>query len=152
MGNRSRQTGNSRQRLDTSAESAIRSARFAPPALFTLGGLNAWVGQTVGDYLAVSTGLCVCVCACAAGLFGEDLLQRDYRADRVVLAYVATHPDATTRQVARAIRVSQRRATRHLDRLTDDGLLTVASVVGHRALCTYRLALAIGQPKQTLDS
>ncbi|MEU0099979.1 helix-turn-helix transcriptional regulator [Streptomyces sp. NPDC006267] len=112
--------------------------------------MNAWVGQTAGDYLAVSTGLCVC--ACAAGLFGEDLLQRGYRADRVVLAYVATHPDATTRRVARAIKMPQRRATHHLDRLTDDGLLTVASVGGPRALRTYRLALAIGQPKQTPDS
>lgn len=54
------------------SESAIRSARFASPALFALGGLNAWVDPSAGDYLAVPTGLCICVCE--AGLFGEDLL------------------------------------------------------------------------------
>lgn len=39
------------------SESAIRSARLTSPALFALGGLDAWVGQTTGDYLGVSTGL-----------------------------------------------------------------------------------------------
>lgn len=127
------------------SESAIRSARFTSPALFALGGMNAWIGQTAGDYLAVSTGLCVC--ACAAGLFGEDLLQRGYRVDRVVLTFVATHPDSTTRQVARAIRIPQRRVAHHLDRLTDDGLLAVASGGGPRALRSYRLAVVGGKPK-----
>ncbi|SBT91022.1 hypothetical protein GA0115233_102542 [Streptomyces sp. DI166] len=78
------------------SESAIRCARFTSPVLFALGGLNAWIGRKAGDYPAVSTGLCLSVCA--AGLFGEDLLQRGYRDDRVVLAHVARHPGATTRQ------------------------------------------------------
>ena len=85
------------------SDPAIRSARFTTRALFALGALNAWYGQAAGDYGAVSTGLCFCVCA--AGLFGEDLLQRGYRADRAVLAYVAAHPGATTRRVAQAITV-----------------------------------------------
>ncbi|WP_234436793.1 MarR family transcriptional regulator [Streptomyces maremycinicus] len=126
------------------SESAIRSARFTSPALFALGGLNAWVGQTAGDYLAVSTGLCVCVCA--AGLFGEDLLQRGYRADRAVLAYVAAHPGATTRQVAQAIGTPERLAAQNLDRLTDDALLTVTTDGVPRVLLrSYRLALADGE-------
>jgi hypothetical protein len=120
------------------SESAIRSARFTSPVLFALGGLNAWVGQAAGDYLAVSTGLCVCVCA--AGLFGEDLLQRGYRGDRAVLAYVAAHPCATTRQVAQAIRIPERLAARSLNRLTDDGLLAVASDDETPALRSYQLA------------
>lgn len=120
------------------SESAIRSARFTSPALFVLGGLNAWAGQTVGDYLAVSTGLCVCVCA--AGLFGEDLLQRSYCGDRAVLAYVAAHPGATTRRVARAIRIPERLAARSLNRLTGDGLLAVASDDETPALRSYQLA------------
>ncbi|MEV6537266.1 helix-turn-helix domain-containing protein [Streptomyces sp. NPDC051639] len=108
------------------------------------------MGQTAGDYLAVSTGLCVCVCT--AGLFGEDLLQRGYRGDRVVLAYVARHPGATTRQVAQAIRIPERRATRNLDRLADDGLLTVGSDGAGRASRSYRLAPADGEPTQTSGS
>jgi hypothetical protein len=104
----------------------------------------------VGDYLAVSTGLCVCVCA--AGLFGEDLLQRGYRSDRAVLAYVAAYLGATTREVAQAIRTSERLTSRNLDRLTDDGLLAVASDGAPRALRSYQLALVGGEPKQTSGS
>ncbi|KAB2977336.1 MarR family transcriptional regulator [Streptomyces sp. SS1-1] len=130
------------------SDSAIRSARFTSPALFVLGGLNAWIGQATGDYLAGSTGLCVC----PAGLFGEDLLQRGYCGDRVVLVYVAGHPGATTRQVAQAIRIPERRATRDLDQLTADGLLTVASDGNPRALRSYLLSLADGEPKQTPGS
>lgn len=73
------------------------------PMLFALGGLSSWGGQTTGDYLAVTAGFCISVCT--ADLFGEDLLQRRYRADRVVLAHVARHPGATTRQVAQAVDV-----------------------------------------------
>ncbi|MBC9723963.1 helix-turn-helix domain-containing protein [Streptomyces sp. TRM68367] len=116
------------------------------PALFALGALNAWAGQTAGDYLAVSNGLCVCVCA--AGLFGEDLLQRGYRGDRIVLAYVARHPGATTRQVAQTLGIPERRATANLDRLTVDGLLVVVSEGAPRALRSYLLALGDGEPKQ----
>ncbi|WP_107436385.1 MarR family transcriptional regulator [Streptomyces hyaluromycini] len=130
------------------SESAVRSARFTSPALFALGGLSAWVGQTAGDYLAVSTGLCVC----AAGLFGKDLLQRGYRSDRIVLEYVAAHPGATMRQVAQAIRASEGLAARNLNRLTDYGLLAVASVGASRDLRSYQLALADRDPKQTSGS
>ncbi|MFC5634618.1 MarR family transcriptional regulator [Streptomyces bullii] len=93
--------------------------------LFVLGGLNAWIGQTAGDHLAVSTGLCVSVRA--AGLFGEDLLQRAYRSDRAVLAHVARHPGVTTRQVAQALGIPERRAMANLGRLAHEGLLTVTS-------------------------
>ncbi|WP_369228301.1 MarR family transcriptional regulator [Streptomyces sp. R39] len=76
-------------------------------------------------------------------------MQRGYRGDRAVLAYVAGHPGATTRQVAQAIRIPERRATRNLDRLTDDGLLMVASDGTPRALRSYQFALPDGEPKQT---
>lgn len=132
------------------SEFAIRSARFTSPALFALGGLNAWVGQTAGDYLAVSSGLCVFVCA--AGLFGEDLLQRGYRADRAVLVYVAAHPGVTTRQVAQAIGTPERLAARNLDRHTDDGLLSVTTDGVPRVLRSYRLPLADGELTETSGS
>ena len=35
--------------------------------------------------------MALCLCACVTGLAGEDLLQRRYRRDRVVLARIATH-------------------------------------------------------------
>ncbi|WP_240660037.1 helix-turn-helix domain-containing protein [Streptomyces sp. WAC 01529] len=66
-------------------------------------------------------------CVCAAGLFGEDLLQRGYRSDRLVLAHVARHPGTTTREVAQALGIPECRVTANLDRLAGDGLLTVAS-------------------------
>ncbi|MFC8727049.1 MULTISPECIES: MarR family transcriptional regulator [Streptomyces] len=91
-----------------------------------------------GDYLAVSSG--ICLCACAVGLFGEDLLQRAYRGDRAVLAYVAVHPGATARHVARAISIPERIAVRSLDRLADDGLLAVAADDETPALRSYQLA------------
>lgn len=90
-----------------------------------------------GDYLAVSSG--ICFCACAVGLFGEDLLQRAYRGDRAVLAYVAAHPGATARHVARAISIPERIAARSLDRLADDGLLAVAWDDATPASRSYRL-------------
>lgn len=91
-----------------------------------------------GDYLAVSSA--IFLCTCAAGLFGEDLPQRAYRGDRAVVAYVATHPGATTRHVARAISIPECIAVRSLDRLADDGLLVVASDAATPALRSYRLA------------
>jgi hypothetical protein len=120
------------------SDPAIRSARFTSPVLFVLGALNAWSGQAAGDYAAVSTGLCVCVCA--AGLFGEDLLQRSYRDDRAVLAHVAAHPGATMRNVARATGVPERLVARNLDRLTADGLLVLVADGATPALRSYRLA------------
>lgn len=119
-------------------DSAIRSARFTSPVLCGLGALSAWSGQTAGAYGAVSTGLCVCVCA--AGLFGEDLLQRSYRRDRAVLAHVAAHPGSATRYVARAIRAPECVVARNLDRLTDEGLLVIATDGATPALRSYRLA------------
>ncbi|NEB88907.1 MarR family transcriptional regulator [Streptomyces anulatus] len=120
------------------SDSVIRSARFTSPVLFALGALSAWSGQAAGDYGSVSAGLCVC--ACAAGLFGEDLLQRDYRRDRVVLVHVAAHPGSTTRQVAVALGIPERAVTRNLDRLADEGLLVLVVDGETPALRSYRLA------------
>lgn len=117
---------------------ALRSARFTAPILLTLGALNAWTAQQRHDYGAFSTALCLCVCA--AGLFGEDLVQPGYRRDRVVLAHIATHPGAATRQVARAVGASERVVARNLDRLTDDGLLVL--VMGGEPPVSGRTRLA----------
>jgi hypothetical protein len=46
--------------------------------------MNAWTAQTKTDYAALSMALCLCVCG--ARLFGEDLVQRGYRQDLMVLA------------------------------------------------------------------
>ncbi|WP_227026006.1 winged helix-turn-helix domain-containing protein [Streptomyces fodineus] len=100
--------------------------------------MNAWTAQQSEDYGSLSTALCLCVCA--AGLFGEDLLQSGYRRDREVLAHIAGRPGATTRQVARAVGVSERVAARNLDRLTDDGLLVLIADGVPPALRSYRLA------------
>lgn len=86
----------------------------------------------------MSSGLCLCVCA--AGLFGEDLLQRGYRRDSAVLAHVAAYPGAATRRVARAIAVPERVVARNLDRLTDDCLLALVTDCATPALRSYRLA------------
>lgn len=107
------------------SNSAIRSARFTAPILMALGTMNAWAVQRTGDYGSLSTALCLCVCA--AGLFGEDLLQRGYRRDREVLAYVAGHPGAATRHVARAVGAPERVVARNLDRLADEGLLALVT-------------------------
>ncbi|MFF7408794.1 MULTISPECIES: winged helix-turn-helix transcriptional regulator [Streptomyces] len=103
-----------------------------------LGALNAWTAHQREDYGALFTALCLCVCA--AGLFGEDLVQRGYRRDRAVLAHIAVHPGAATRHVARAVGASERVVARNLDRLTDDGLLVVVSDGATSALRSYRLA------------
>ncbi|WP_405479275.1 MarR family transcriptional regulator [Streptomyces anulatus] len=80
------------------------------------------------------------MCASAAGLFGEDLLQRDYRRDRVVLVHVAAHPGSTTRQVALALGIPERAVVRNLDRLADDGLLVLVVDGETPTLRSYRLA------------
>lgn len=90
-----------------------------------------------GDYGVVSTGLCVCVCA--AGLFGEDLLQRSYRRERAVLVHIAAHPGGTRRQVARAVSVPECRIARNLNRLVD-GLLVLVADGTSPTLRSYRLA------------
>ncbi|MFH8290409.1 winged helix-turn-helix domain-containing protein [Streptomyces sp. NPDC018059] len=117
---------------------AIRSARFTAPILLVLGAMNAWAAQRAEDYGSLSTALCLCVCA--AGLFGEDLLQRGYRRDRAVLAHVAAHPGAATRHVARAVGMPERVVVRNFDRLTDDGLLVLVTDGETPALRSYRLA------------
>lgn len=117
---------------------AFRSARFTAPVLLVLGAMNAWTAHQTEDYGSLSTALCLCVCA--AGLFGEDLLQRGYRRDRVVLAHVAAHPGAATRRVARAVGAPERVVARNLDRLTDDGLLVLVTCGATPALRSYRLA------------
>ncbi|QNE77341.1 MarR family transcriptional regulator [Streptomyces finlayi] len=104
----------------------------------TLGVLNAWTAQETEDYGALSTALCLCVCA--AGLFGEDLLQRGYRRDRAVLAHIAVHRGVATRHVARAVGAPERVVARSLDRLTDDGLLVLVTDDATPALRSYRLA------------
>ncbi|WP_331447524.1 MarR family transcriptional regulator [Streptomyces xanthochromogenes] len=116
----------------------IRSARFTAPILLALGTMNAGAAQRTEDYGCLSTALCLCVCA--AGLFGEDLLQRGYRRDRAVLAHVAGHPGAKTRHVARAVGAPERVVARNLDRLTDDGLLVLVTDGATPALRSYRLA------------
>ncbi|MEV6052831.1 winged helix-turn-helix domain-containing protein [Streptomyces sp. NPDC052107] len=100
--------------------------------------MNAWTAQKTEDYASLSTALCLCVCA--AGLFGEDLLQRGYHRDREVLAHVAGHPGAATRQIARAVGASERVVARNLDRLTADGLLTLVTDGANPAHRSYRLA------------
>ncbi|GGS93588.1 hypothetical protein GCM10010254_12000 [Streptomyces chromofuscus] len=121
------------------SNAALRSARFTAPILLALGALNAWTAQErpQEDYGALSTALCLCVCA--AGLFGEDLLQRG-REDRAVLAHIATHLGAAPRHVARALGAPERVVARNLDRLTDDGLLVVVAVGATPGLRSYRLA------------
>ncbi|MEU9623282.1 MarR family transcriptional regulator [Streptomyces sp. NPDC087228] len=75
-----------------------------------------------------------------AGLFGEDLLQRGYRRDRAVLAHIAAHPGAATRQVVAAIEAPERVVVRNLDRRTEDGLLVLVTDGATPALRSYRLA------------
>ncbi|WP_409473367.1 winged helix-turn-helix domain-containing protein [Streptomyces sp. HC307] len=119
-------------------KSTLRSVRFTAPVLLALGAMNAWTAQTTSDYAALSTALCFCVCA--AGLFGEDLVQRGYRQDLMVLAHVAAHPGAETRGIARAVGAPERVVTRNLSRLTEDGLLVLVDDDAHPALRSYRLA------------
>lgn len=128
-------------------DSAIRSAFFTSPVPVALGGLNAWVGRTAGTYLAVSSRPCFRVCA--ASLFSEDLLQRGYCGDRVVPVHLARHPGAITRQVAQVLGIPERRVAANLDRLTDDGLLAVASDSTPGALRSYLLRPAGGEAKKT---
>jgi hypothetical protein len=54
--------------------------------------------------------------------------------------------------VSQAIKIPERRATRNLDRLTDDGLLMVASDGTPRALRSDQLAFPDGERKQTPGS
>ncbi|WP_411150191.1 MarR family transcriptional regulator [Streptomyces sp. A30] len=100
--------------------------------------MNAWTAQEREDYGALSTALCLCVCA--AGLFGEDLLQRDFRRDRAVLAHVAVHPGAATRHVACALGARERVVQRSLSRLTEEGLLMLETDGATPALRVYRVA------------
>ncbi|MFJ8673589.1 MarR family transcriptional regulator [Streptomyces sp. NPDC093589] len=100
--------------------------------------MNAWTAHQRKDYGALSTALCLC--ACAAGLFGENLVQRGYRRDRAVLAHIAMPPGATTRHVARAVVASERVVARKLDRLTDDGLSMLVTDGATAGLRSYRLA------------
>ncbi|WP_257134749.1 winged helix-turn-helix domain-containing protein [Streptomyces sp. wa1063] len=99
--------------------------------------MNAWTAQTKADYAALSTALCLCVCA--AGLFGEDLVQRGHRQDLVVLAHIAAHPGAEARGIARAVGAPERVVARNLSRLTEDGLVLLVEGDVHPALRSYRL-------------
>lgn len=99
----------------------LSSIRVSSPFLFALSALQVAMSHARHDFGGVATGLCLCVCA--AGLTGEDLLQRDYRRDRVVLAYVARHPGVDVVQVARALGDPDRIVVRSLARLEEDGLL-----------------------------
>ncbi|WP_234362588.1 winged helix-turn-helix domain-containing protein [Streptomyces formicae] len=100
--------------------------------------MNAWTAQTKADYAALSTAMCLCVCA--AGFFGEDLVQSGHRQDLVVLAYVAAHPGAEARGIARAVGVPERVVARNLRRLTENGLVVLMDDDVHPALRSYRLA------------
>lgn len=119
-------------------KASLRSARFSAPILLALGATNAWTAQMTADYAALSTALCLCVCA--AGLFGEDLVQRGHRQDLVVLAHVAAHPGAAARDIARAVGTPERVVARNLSRLTESGLVVLADDAVHPALRSYRLA------------
>lgn len=118
-------------------KAAFRSARISAPILLALGAMNAWTAQMKADYAALSTALCLCVCA--AGLFGEDLVQRGRRQDLVVLAHVAAHPGAGARDIARAVGISERVLVRNLGRLTEYGLVVLVEDDEHAALRSYRL-------------
>nr|WP_282693501.1 winged helix-turn-helix domain-containing protein [Streptomyces sp. CC208A] len=85
-------------------------------------------------------GTSLCLCVCAAGLFAEDLLQRDYRRDRAVLAYVAAHPGVEPGQVAHAVGSSKGVAARSLERLREDGLLVRGDGDAGHVAEGYRLA------------
>jgi hypothetical protein len=119
-------------------KSALRSARVTAPILLSLGAMNAWGAQQAGDCGSVSTALCLC--ACAAGLFGEDLLQRGYRRDRVVVAHIAAHPGGETRSVGQAVGANERVVARNLSHLTDDGLLVLVTDGATPGLRSYKLA------------
>ncbi|MFE9601450.1 MarR family transcriptional regulator [Streptomyces hokutonensis] len=99
--------------------------------------MNAWTAQTKADYGALSTALSLCICA--AGLFGEDLVQRGHRQDLVVLAHVATHPGAEVCGIARAVGAPERVVARNLSRLTEDGLVVLVGDDVHLAIRPYRL-------------
>ncbi|MEU9240659.1 MarR family transcriptional regulator [Streptomyces sp. NPDC048385] len=118
---------------------AIRSAPFTALILMALSAANAWTAQVTEDYAALSTGFCLCVCA-AAGLFGEDLLQRGYHRDREVLACIAVHPGAATRHTAHAVGASECVVARNLERRTGDRLLELVADGATPALHSYRLA------------
>ncbi|MGW2720484.1 winged helix-turn-helix transcriptional regulator [Streptomyces sp. NPDC001492] len=94
----------------------------------------------------MSTALCLCVCA--AGLFGEDLLQRGFRRDRAVLTHIAAHPGAQTHSVARAVGANQRVVARNLSRLIDDGLLVLVTDGATPRLRSYRLASGAREPRR----
>lgn len=118
-------------------KAALRSARVTAPILLALGAMNAWTAQTNADYAELSTALCLCVCA--AGLFGEDLVQRGQRQDLLVLAHIAAHPGAEARGIARAVGTPERVVARNLSRLTENGLVVVVEDDKHPALKSYRL-------------
>ncbi|WP_181807163.1 MarR family transcriptional regulator [Streptomyces shenzhenensis] len=85
-----------------------------------LAAANEWVAGVAEDCAALSAALCLCVCA--AGMFGEDLLQRGYHRDREVLAYIAVYPGVAIRHIACVIGAFEQVVARNLDRLTSDGL------------------------------
>ncbi|MFG3136607.1 winged helix-turn-helix domain-containing protein [Streptomyces sp. NPDC048211] len=66
-------------------------------------------------------------------------MQRGYRQDLMVLAYVAAHPGAETRGIAQAVGAPERVVTRNLSRLTEDGLVALVEDDVHPALRSYRL-------------
>ncbi|MFJ8980119.1 winged helix-turn-helix transcriptional regulator [Streptomyces sp. NPDC102282] len=118
-------------------KAALRSARVTAPILLALGAMNAWDAQTKADYAALSTALCLCVCA--AGLFGEDLVQRGHRQDLGVLAHIAAHPGAEARGIARAVGAPERVVAHNLSRLIEDGLVLLIEDDVYPALRSYRL-------------
>ncbi|WP_308376843.1 helix-turn-helix domain-containing protein [Streptomyces sp. ISL-99] len=61
---------------------------------------------------------------------------------------MARHPGATPRQVAQALGIPERRVTANFDRLTDDGLLAVASDSAPGAPRSYLLLPVGGEEKQ----
>lgn len=117
--------------------SLFRSARFTAPVLFVLGALNAWTAQAQSNLGALSSAICLCVCA--AGLFGEDLVQRGYRLDRAILVHIGKNPGTPMRPLVEATGRPERVVAERLRKLCEGGFLEVDRSAA-TDLAVYRMA------------
>ncbi|MFD3724092.1 MarR family transcriptional regulator [Streptomyces sp. NPDC058671] len=97
--------------------------------------MNAATASMQGDLVGISTSLCLCVCA--AGLFVEAKEQQALHLGQRILARVATHPEITAVQTARAVSCSTRTAEISLERLAAEGFVTSREV--HPGVREYSL-------------
>lgn len=107
-------------------------------------------GQTAGDYLAVSTGLCVPSVRLA---FSVRISCSE--ATATIVSASCTWHGIRVQQPGKwhqALGIRERRVTVNLDRLTDGGLLTVASDGAPAAARSYVLPPAGGEAKQALGA